>query len=646
MSAVPTTDPLAKLNRAGLTSLHEVLLWTPRKHIDYTQVIAPEELHEYVEQKVVLELTVSASPRPGKNKGQFVAWGRDNAGREHRLTLFGMLKFSPWKTIGVGARIHVLAKVVEFNQNIYLNQVELVPHAYVRRVLPVYGGKPGVIAGEAIFEHVMAALATPHAITDACTTIRQAFDGQSEGEILNRTQVSGSLAQILNALHRPESMNEAQWGLSSAKRIATAYIKHSAQRASERPLRVQTVMRIGVDEIETLIRQLPFVPTQGERSQVHAIHEIVRLLGQPTAMDAILTADVGVGKTLCYMIPAVAAQTHGFKVCVLVPNTILAKQIATEFETMFPDCPVALATDETRKTPIDWERNPVVIGTTRVFAVSKRAKWHPNLLIIDEQQKLSIDQRQTLCTPDTNVLEASATPIPQTLGLLQHGGKDRIVVDVRHSKQDIRTYVVGADRRQRMFARLQEAVRRGVQVAVIYPRVQASGDDDAKSVISAGARFEKLCPGQVITIHGKMTGEEKLAAMEQAKSGEKAIIVGSSILEIGITIANLRMMIVVNADRYGVSTLHQLRGRLARHGGVGEFFAFLPDEVEQETLDRINLLAMTNNGFELADLDMRQRGFGDLSGDSTDTSGRTRTLFRGIQFMPDDFERLLRETEG
>lgn len=639
MSATAERSALEQLSRVGVRASYEALLWAPRKHVDYTLVCHPDEFSNHIDQRVVVELTISAKagPHPTK-KGCIVLRAVDITGQEHRLTAFGQLRFSPWKEIPVGKTVMLSVKPTEFSGLIYLNGPELVPDQWVRRVMPVYSGKPRIVAAQTVGNAVAEALSNPYAVQDASLAIRQHFGGAEERDILERAGVRGSLAMVLDGLHRPTDLEHAQWAMRAARAIATTSVRFAAERAGERPLRVETSIRISDDEIDRLLAALPFEPTRGDGSQESAIRAICRSLGQPYAMDALLTADVGVGKTLCYSIPAVAVQRAGGRVAILVPNTLLAEQIAGEFQSLFPDCPIALVTDGARKVAIEWDQNPVLIGTTRLFSVASKARWHPSFLIIDEQQKLSVEQRSALCTQDTNVLEASATPIPNTVAMLRYGGKERIEVKKRHARQDIRTHIVGPEHRGKMFDMLKRVVAAGHQVAVIYPRVAASSDRDAASVIAAGESFERLCPGQVITLHGKMSSEEKLEAMAQAKSGAKGIIVGSSIIEIGITIANLRMLIVVEADRYGVSTLHQFRGRLARHGGWGAFFAYLPNPVDEETFARVALLAQSSNGFELAELDLRQRGFGDLSNDSRDTSGRSRTLFRGIDLMPDDFD--------
>lgn len=630
-------SPFPALPKVGLTEPYHALLWAPRKHEAFP-LIRPEEIVANLEKRVVLEVTAVARAMTNPQKSrQFSIKVLDTSGAEHRLTLFGVLRISPWNDVQPGHRIFVRVKPVLFRDQVYLNAVELVDPSWVNRIVPFYAGKPGVASADSVRAAVDWAISNPGAVSDACLAIRQAYTGLEERDILARARGSGSLEMLLYALHRPRSMEMASWAMAAARRIAVDNLLYIADQSTQRPLRMQTKIAVGQEEIRDLIAQLPYAPTAGARSQMEAIHSIFDALAQPYAMDAILTADVGVGKTLCYMVPAVAIQRRGGRVCVIVPNSILAEGIANEFRQAYPDAPVAKVCDLKDARAIQWEENPILIGTVRLNGIAKKRGWVPTLLVIDEQQKMSVEQREALCSPDTNVIEASATPLPQTIALVRYGNKLRIEVDKQHAQKIIHTHITSADDRRAMFNHLSEVVRSGYQAAIIYPKVSNKGAQE-KSVIAAGEQWEKMYPGQVITIHGQMAADDKAAAMAEARQGEKPIIVASSIIEIGVTISRLRFLIIVNADRYGVSTLHQMRGRLVRNGGEGWCYCYLPEAVEDETMERIQLLEQTTNGFELAELDMRLRGYGDLAGEMDDQSGKSRTLFKGLQLMPEDFD--------
>jgi ATP-dependent DNA helicase RecG len=400
----------------------------------------------------------------------------------------------------------------------------------------------------------------------------------------------------------------------------------------------ESVIRISGNEIATMIRDLPFKPTAGELSQEAAVQRIVELLAEPYPMDILLTADVGVGKTLVYMLPAVAAQRLGRKVAVMIPNSILVAQVAAELRECFPATPVVAVGDAASARGIDLAANPILIGTTGLIAMAKARCWVPDLLVIDESQKTSREQRQALRGSHTNVIEATATALPRTLALVTHGGKQLIQVAKHHANKMIETRIVTPADRASIMASIRKVIAGGGQAAIIYPRVAGQADGDNLSVEEAGKKWEVLFPGQVAVLHGKMKDVDKAAVMAGVKAGDKALLCSSSIIEIGATIKNLKLLMVVAADRYGISTLHQMRGRLVRHGGEGFCFLYLAGDIEEETMERLKLMEKTNDGFRLAEMDMALRGFGDLGEDSEDQSGASYTLFRDLTLMPEDFE--------
>jgi ATP-dependent DNA helicase RecG len=641
---------LDALEKVGIKNLHEVLLWSPRKFDDYSNVIDPRKIEEYEGCRVVLSVRMAGRPTPHpRESGRFTVALDDESGRTHNPMFFGRIVFSPWKEFQITDKLFIAATPKRYGKDIFLNGVEIVPKGYEGKVYPVYSGKPGVLASAVVGEAIRLAMQDEDEIKDAVNRVREAFGGIDQYDLMAREKAGGSVDMLIRGLHSPASMDIATWSVKALRKLAVAHLRYVAQKATSRVFSVDSVIRISKEDVDSAYQSLPFPPTTGPKSQDDAIRKIAHYLSEPETMDAILTADVGVGKTLTYMVPSIIAQRKGARVAVLVPNTILADQIVSEFRQSFPDVPVVLATEGVKKKDIDWSSNPVLIGTVKLFGLAKAASWTPNFLVIDEQQKMGKEQRERLISSTTNVLECTATPIPNSIGLLQYGEKKRIEVDKQHAQKTIHTRVVRQSDMPDVLARLKEVIESGSQVAVIYPRVEAD-EGERKSVSAAHAWFERMYPGAVVSIHGKLTQDEKSEVMRQAKAGEKKIIISSSIVEIGVTIKDLKMMIVVEADRFGVSTLHQFRGRLVRNGGVGYFYAYipLPDEdptapdnsgrfVKEETLRRVELLEKTSNGFELAELDVAMRGFGDFLGVNDKGSGKSMTIFRGLTLMPSDF---------
>lgn len=634
-AAAKKSDPATALRRAGIVHPYQSLLWIPKRHEDYTQRATGRDYHSYVGRKGCIKLTAAGRPTH-KDKGSFTLESLDDAGRSHRLMLFGMLRFSPWARIAPGASFWIRATVATIKGYHYLNSAEWVDEETVGTISPVYHGKPGVVAAAVVTASAQTAISNRQHVLDAILAVREAFGGMEEAEIIRLAGCGGTLSSILNHVHEPMDMVTTTWAMKAIRKIAAAYIRWAAEKASVRPMSMKSIIRIGGNQMRQLVAGLPYAITTGEGGQADAVRAIIRMLGEPYPMDALLSADVGVGKTICYGLAAAGAQQLGFKVAILIPNTVLVDQVVQELRAFFPSVPVAHVADGANELP-EWANNPILVGTSKLFKMTAKMKWLPDLLVIDETQKTDDAQRNKLRAPHTNVLETTATPLPRSMAMLLHGGKQLIQVSKQHAEKAITTRVIDGTHKGEMFARIKTRVARGDQVAIVYPRVAASSEDDTTSVIAAAAMWEKHFPGQVAVLHGQMDDAAKTSTLRRIKSERIPIIVTSSIIEVGVTIENLRFMMVVRAERYGVFTLHQFRGRLARLGGERECLLYLPDDVEEETLARVRLLESTTNGFELAELDMATRGFGDLADADGSQSGKTATLFRSLALMPADF---------
>jgi ATP-dependent DNA helicase RecG len=231
-------------------------------------------------------------------------------------------------------------------------------------------------------------------------------------------------------------------------------------------------------------------------------------------------------------------------------------------------------------------------------------------------------------------LQATATPIPRTTALITHGAMDVSIIREMPVAKIITTHIVAAGDAKRLFDHTRKVLDGGGQVAIVYPIVKDE-EQAKKSVVAAFAEWNKRFPGLVGMVHGQMKEAEKVAAVDALKSGLHKIAIVSSVIEIGLTLPSLRSLIVVSAERHGTSTLHQLRGRVARHGGNGYFFMFLPKAVTPETMQRLQLLVEHDDGFTLSEKDAELRGYGDLFEASERQSGTSRsTVFRCVDLTP------------
>jgi ATP-dependent DNA helicase RecG len=281
----------------------------------------------------------------------------------------------------------------------------------------------------------------------------------------------------------------------------------------------------------------------------------------------------------------------------------------------------------------------VLVGTTALL--HRSIPWQPDLLVVDEQQKFSREQREQLMGENTNLLESTATCIPRTMALARYGVIHVSKLTRCHCKKTIYTKIWLKPEWKQLYEQAMRTLSHGDQIMLVYPlREKAEVQDKEGNSKTASlshlrsaseiyeiwnARF----PGQVRLLHGQMENELKREVLDDLRSSKASIAICTSISEIGLTIPNLRRVIVVHPERHGLITLHQIRGRLARHGGEGYFDLFLPYPLKAEAFERLRVLEMTCNGFEVSELDMRLRGVGDLSHASDKQSGSDETFLFG-----------------
>jgi len=533
-----------------------------------------------------------------------------------QVTIFG--NSFAWKDIRIGDTVHLYGGFKVWNGVMQMNNPEIVPREMVGRVVPSYcGHRYGTVEK------------SRHLIQEAADQVIRAI-GLSETEIHRRAGVE-DVAKVFLDLHFPDRMESAEKAQKAVRRLAALQIVARAEQ-----MRPQTIARACIDlgsvDVDGIIAGLPHVLTDDQRL---AVREILADLQATYPMFRLLSGDVGTGKTLTYLIPAYAAWLAGVNVAILTPNQLLVDQIARETRSLFPGCDVATITADTAKGGTSFFA-PLLVGTTALLSAARKAGYVPDFLVIDEQHKLSRAQREALCAPHTNILEATATAIPRTAALVTHGGMGVSVLKQSPVKKQIETRIINREGRRDLFAKLQSIIAAGGQVAVVYPLVEGDGENDKRSVLSAAEVWQKHLPGKVGMIHGKMASEEKHTQMSRMKLREFDVLVASTVIEIGVTVPALRAIVVVNADRYGVSQLHQMRGRVARAGGEGHCFLYLPEEVSPETLERLRLMEQYSDGFSLAERDLSLRGFGDLSADADVQTGKAVTVFEGVKLMPHD----------
>ena len=635
---------LGRLKATGAQAWPDIIFCLPRRYKDYSRTeegFASAHAQSVTQKRACLQFTVLAKSafdrqgnalRPGDPVRPFRLSIKvvDGTGAEGWVVVFGNV--FPWKTVTPGAKIYVAGEVTIWNNAWNLRNVELISEQDQGRLVSVYPAKPGYLASAAIAKGVGYAL--DHHLSDAVALICDAV-GQPESALDRIIQFPGGVRGALTAIHRPENQEHAQKASAWLRRVAALELLARARETQSRAVDPRSAISIQASEIRALASALPFPLTSDQRQ---AINDVVVDLRSDRPMRRLLTGDVGCGKSLCFQIPAVACQRIGKRAAILAPNELIAEQLAEEIAVRFQGAPVLTVTGD-KKPEASWQaENPILVGTTALLHWAKRVGYTPDFLVVDEQHKHSRDIREALAGQHTNLLEATATPIPRSLALVSHGGMDVSTIKESPVSKTIDTRIVTGIEEERLVDFVGRAIAGSWQVAVVYGRVADDESSDVRSIEAELRTWEKRFPGRVGVVHGKMKDADKDAVIRRMRNREISLLVSSTVIELGLTLPSLRAMVVVNAELFGLSTLHQLRGRVARDGGRGKLLMFTPSDVGEEATRRLEALISTSDGFALAEMDMTMRGFGNLSADSDEQSGGSATLFPGLTITPADLE--------
>ena len=443
------------------------------------------------------------------------------------------------------------------------------------------------------------------------------------------------LAPALEQIHRPPQLDAAFLSRRSRAHVRiilqeffTLQLALRVRRASEE---VKTKSRkIAVDdELRAEVRRI--LPFRLTGAQKRVVKEIATDLQSEKPMYRLLEGDVGSGKTIVALIAAIIMIRNGHQVALLAPTEILAEQHYQRIRQLVDDSiTVAKATGSItageRRTFLAALRDgllQLVVGTHALL--EDRVVFHSlGLAIVDEQHRFGVEQRQRLFakgdTPD--ILVMTATPIPRSLALAMYGDLELSVIDeLPPGRQQIKTAVRSAAQIERVYHFIDSEIAAGAQTYIVYPIIEESVKSNLKP-LTIGFEATKLrFPNRrVAMLHGRMPAAEKEETMQRFKRGEIDILVSTTVIEVGIDVTNASFMLIIDADRFGLSQLHQLRGRVGR--GTRQSYCVLVSDKEK---DRLTQFAKTLNGFDLADLDLKLRGPGELLG--TRQSGALRFRF-------------------
>lgn len=424
------------------------------------------------------------------------------------------------------------------------------------------------------------------------------------------------------AIHEPNSMAEAE--LAKKRMIFEEFFVFSAGLALMRAARKEKKTEPYTDfDMAPFYDSLPFTLTG---AQSRAVGEILEDFRRGIPMNRLVQGDVGSGKTMVAAAAAYCAARNSAQTALMAPTEILAEQHFASLSALFVPLGVSVALltgSMTGKQKKDVRERiaagevQVVIGTHALLSESTRFE-HLGLVITDEQHRFGVGQRSRLSAKgeDPHLLVMSATPIPRTLALILYGDLDVSILDeLPPGREPVDTFLVGESYRPRINAFIRKQVAEGHQCFVVCPAVEENEELGIKAAsIWAETLQQTVFPDlRIALLHGQMKGAEKEAAMASFARGEADVMVATTVIEVGVDVPNATLMVIEDADRFGLSQLHQLRGRVGR-GKAKSYCILTTHNRNPETLQRLKALCKTTDGFKIAEEDLRLRGPGDFFG--------------------------------
>lgn len=529
-----------------------------------------------------------------------------------------------------GMKILVYGKPT-FAEKMILNQPEVEWNSgddgaiHMNRIVPVYPLAKGIA------QRWLRALIW-RALESRADCLKEPDFGMPLSSALRRTDA-------VRSLHFPAEMEQA---LAARRHFAREELFRFQWNLQSRRLRFLQKAKAppcsaGEERLQSFLERIPFRLTQ---AQGRVLREIRRDLGRSVPMRRLLQGDVGSGKTVVAAAAVVIVLANGFDAAFMAPTELLAQQHCRTLSDLLASLPIvpSLLIGGSRK----WQTPPSPALTVGTHALLEDAYQPPRLglVVIDEQHRFGVDQRNRLLRKGRypHLLTMTATPIPRSLGLTLYGELEHSILnELPPQRGALKTYVRQSDRLERIWAFLCQKLKEGRQAYVVYPRIEETEDGQIKSLQSEFHKIEKIVtPFRAGWIHGRLPRESSAQVMAEFRANRLQVLVSTTMIEVGVDVPNATVMLVENAEQFGLAQLHQIRGRIGR-GGCDSQCILVSREKNETARERLKILESTRDGFAIAEHDLKLRGPGEFLGKQQ--SGLPR--FRFMDLMRD--ESLVRE---
>ncbi|MDQ7020439.1 MAG: DEAD/DEAH box helicase [Candidatus Dojkabacteria bacterium] len=449
------------------------------------------------------------------------------------------------------------------------------------------------------------------------------FEIINELELVSEEYSNIDLVSLIHKLHFPVGFNELDESVKtlSALELTDIHLRILNNKSSN--IRMPVELKLDESYLNEFMSLFPFTPT---KDQTEIIKNIFKSLKDGVLLNDLVQGDVGSGKTLIAMFIAFIVAKSGYQTAILAPTTILAAQHYENLSNIFKEytnIEVSLVTSSNTKHS---NESNIIIGTTALLSRKKRVFNKLGAVIVDEQHRFGVHQRSELLSAIDEQIEdnryphfinMTATPIPRTIAETFFSDiKLHTIKTKPKGRMPIKTFVVPESKRNDSYKWVEEKIKsEGVQVYWICPLIEDSASLQVKSAKALYEQLVDMYPDLSIgLLYGKMKDIEKEAIMNDYADKKYDILVSTSVIEVGIDVANATIMIIENAERFGLAQLHQIRGRVGRNDTQSYCFLFADSNINEHSLERLSFIANNNDGLDVANFDLEKRGPGEVYG--------------------------------
>ena len=610
----------------GIRTVGDLLDHFPFRYIDRTRIYRISEITDDAPTLVQLRARVTGTAYAGTGrKRRFTAFVQDATGQAE-LVWFQGIKWIE-KRVEVGREYLVFGRPSFYRGQLSMAHPELeTMEQYLSR--RAESGMQGIYPSTERISTMFGTKGMYQIVCNAWALVRGHIPDPLPEEIRTRYGLIARHDAYYN-IHFPQSpelLRQAQYRLKFDELLGVQLNVQSRRTARLAKADGFRFTRVG-DAFNTFYNEkLPF-PLTGAQKRV--IREIRQDTATGYQMNRLLQGDVGSGKTLVALMSMLLAVDNGFQACMMAPTEILARQHFATISRLLDGMPVRVAIltgaskARERREALEGIASGevhILIGTHAL--IEERVRFaNLGLVVIDEQHRFGVEQRARLWTKNEqppHILVMTATPIPRTLAMTLYGDLDVSVIDeLPPGRRPIKTYHYTDAARLKLFGFMRQQIAQGRQVYVVYPLIKESEAMDYKDLTDGYEAISRDFPlPQYVTAicHGRMKPADKEESMRQFKEGEAQILVATSVIEVGVDVPNATVMVIESAERFGLSQLHQLRGRVGRGAAQSYCILMSGEKLSREARARLEAMCETNDGFRLAELDLKLRGAGDING--------------------------------